>query len=67
MKIYYVITHVKHLITKLKFGEYVIQQLLFNMLNSRFFFFPQNLVILVHFFTKIVYMSQIGFLLVTKR
>jgi len=48
---YYVITHGKHCITQTKFDEYVIYQLLFNMLNSRFFF-PQNLVILVHFFHK---------------
>jgi uncharacterized metal-binding protein len=38
MRIYYVITHVKHLIMQMKFHEDVIHQLLVNMLNSRFFF-----------------------------
>jgi hypothetical protein len=51
MRIYYVITHVKHLITQMKFDEYVVHQLLFKRLNSRFFF-PQNLVILMQFFHK---------------
>lgn len=38
MKTYYVITHVKNLITQMKFDEDVIHQLLFNILNSRFLF-----------------------------